>query len=103
MDALLVSLRASTVQDVVKTVSERPRATLALAAASLALLYAAKTSWSHRRIRKMLATLPKPAGSLPVFGHALELVRSCPWLLFEKWAKSYDYKPYCIDFMMEVR
>ena len=49
-----------------------------------------------------MAGLHKPPGSLPFFGHALILLKSCPWDTLMGWMRGNGNQPYALDFMMQV-
>jgi hypothetical protein len=49
----------------------------------------------------MLDGIPSPPGSLPFFGHALQLGRSAPWNQFHDWIKTHGEHPASMNFWLE--
>eukprot|EP00051_Salpingoeca_urceolata_P011397 m.141087 g.141087 ORF g.141087 m.141087 type:complete len:405 (+) comp17104_c0_seq3:191-1405(+) len=74
---------------------------LTLVAGVLAILLF-RDQWKWQRVRRGLSGVPKPAGSLPILGHALELAKAAPWDTMARWVRENDGKVIAMDFLMKV-
>jgi len=53
-------------------------------------------------VRRGLKSLPTPGGSIPIFGHALLLMKKAPWDMMHQWVKEAGGGLLRIDFLMKV-
>ena len=54
------------------------------------------------RINWNLRSLPRAAGRLPFFGHALALNVESPWDVMESWIKNFNYQPMALEYFGRV-